>query len=85
MDRDVTSDIGEEASGNGFSALFNGSADLRRIEELVSCCERRKARAAEKLASAQAEVAAAQTAYERAVAARADWIANCPDDQLHMF
>lgn len=81
----MTSGQGEAAPEAGYSALFNGSADLRKIEELVSCCERRKARAAEKLASAQAEIVAAQTAFERAVAARADWIANCPDDQLHMF
>ncbi|MEJ2411247.1 MAG: hypothetical protein P8Y48_18610 [Novosphingobium sp.] len=69
----------------GFAVLFNGATDLARIEQLVSVCERRKARAAEKLAAARAEITEAQAAYERAVAARADWIANCPDDQLHMF
>lgn len=81
----MTSGMGDVAPETGFSALFNGSVDLGKIEELVSVCERRKARAAEKLASAHAEVTAAQTAYERAVAARADWIANGPDAQLQML
>ena len=75
----------DAAPGTGFASLFNGATDLARIEQLVSVCERRKARATEKLAGAQAELADAQAAYMRAVAARADWIANCPDDQLHMF
>ncbi|HUD30722.1 MAG TPA: hypothetical protein VMQ93_17790 [Novosphingobium sp.] len=68
-----------------FANLFAGSPDLRKVEELVRCCERRKARAAEKLAGAQAESAAADAAYECAVAARADWIANSPDPQLLML
>jgi hypothetical protein len=68
-----------------FSDLFPGTPDLRKIEELVRCCERRKARAAEKLASAEAESASAGAAYERAIAARADWIANTPDPQLLML
>lgn len=68
-----------------FANLFAGSPDLCKIEELVRCCERRKARAAEKLTGAQAENAAADAAYERAVAARTDWIANSPDPQLLML
>lgn len=68
-----------------FTDLFAGAPDLRKIEELVRCCERRKARATEKLAAAEAETAAAQAAYERAVAARADWIAASPDPQLLML
>jgi hypothetical protein len=70
-----------------FADLFAGSPDLRKIEELVRCCERRKARAAEKLAGAEAESASADAAYERAVAARAEWIANSPgpDPQLLML
>jgi hypothetical protein len=79
------SDQGEAAPGTVFAALFNGSPDLGKIEELVSVCERRKARAAAKLTAAQAEVIEAQAAYERAVAARSDWIANGPDAQLHML
>lgn len=68
-----------------FAHLFAGPPDLRRIEELVRCCERRKARAAEKMAAAKAESAAADAAYERAVEARADWIAHTPDPQLLML
>lgn len=68
-----------------FADLFVGPPDLGKIEELVRCCERRKARAAAKLATAQAECAAAQAAYTRAIAARDDWIANCPDPQLLML
>ncbi|QSR15647.1 hypothetical protein [Novosphingobium sp. KA1] len=68
-----------------FNDLFAGTPDLRKIEELVRCCERRKARATEKLTAAEAETAAAQAAYERAVAARADWIAASPDPQLLML
>jgi hypothetical protein len=51
----------------------------------VRCCERRKARAADKLASAQTESADAEAAYQLALAARADWIANGPDAQLLML
>lgn len=68
-----------------FAHLFAGPPDLGKIEELVRCCERRKARAAAKLASAEAESAAAQAACEQALAARADWIANSPDPQLLML
>lgn len=70
-----------------FADLFAGPPDLRKIEELVRCCERRKARAAEKLAGAEAESASATAAYDRAVAARADWITNSPgpDPQLLML
>ena len=68
-----------------FNDLFAGAPDLRKIEELVRCSERRKARAAEKLAAAEAETAAAQAAFERAVAAPADWIAASPDPQLLML
>jgi hypothetical protein len=68
-----------------FADLFAGSPDLRKIEELVRCCERRRARAAEKLTSAQTESAAADAAYELAIAARTDWIANSPDPQLLML
>jgi hypothetical protein len=68
-----------------FASLFAGTPDLGKIEELVRCCERRKARASEKLASAEAETAAAEAAYEQAIAARADWIENTPDPQLLML
>ncbi len=68
-----------------FAALFAGEPNLRRIEELVRCCERRRARAAEKLDAAKAEIALSQAAYNEAVAARADWIANSPDPQLLML
>lgn len=85
MVRPVTDAASETPPEVPFAALFNGAVDLGRIEQLVSCCERRKSRAAEKLACAQAELAAAQAAYDRAVAARSDWIANCPDDQLQML
>jgi hypothetical protein len=43
------------------------------------------ARAADKLASAQAESADAEAAYQLVLAARADWIANGPDAQLLML
>ena len=68
-----------------FADLFAGKPDLGKIEALVRFCERRKARAAAKLATAEEEIAAAQAAYDRAVAARADWIANTPDPQLLML
>jgi hypothetical protein len=68
-----------------FGHLFAGPPDLGKIEELVRCCERRQARAADKLAAAQAESAAAEAAYEVAVSARADWVANGPDAQLMML
>ena len=68
-----------------FGHLFAGSPDLGKIEELVRCCERRQTRAADKLAAAQAECDAAEAAYQLAVSARADWIANGPDAQLLMF
>ena len=68
-----------------FADLFVSQPDLARIEELVRHCEWRKARAAAKLASAEAECAAAEAAYQRAIAARADWIASNPDPQLLML
>lgn len=68
-----------------FASLFNGEADLAKIEDLVAVRKRRLERATEKLASAQTEVVAAQDAYERAIAARTDWIANGPDAQLMML
>lgn len=81
----MTSPAAEPAPQAGYAALFNGTADLGKIEELVLCCKRRRDRAAEKLASAQAESADAQAAYDRALAARDDWIANGPDAQLLML
>lgn len=74
-----------DAAQPPYADLFSGPANLEKIEELVRCCERRKVRAAEKLAGAEAESSAAQAAYERAIAARADWIANTPDAQLMML
>jgi hypothetical protein len=52
-----------------FGYLFLGPPDLGKIEDLVRCCERRKARAADKLASAQTESADAEAAYQLALAA----------------
>lgn len=72
-------------AGFRFAHLFAGAPNLGKLEELVRCCERRKARAAEKLASAEAESLAAEAAYERALEARTEWIANCPDPQLLML
>jgi hypothetical protein len=68
-----------------FGYLFLGPPDLGKIEDLMRCCERHKARAAEKLASAQTESADAEAAYQLALAARADWIANGPVAQLLML
>ncbi|GEM_PF-5256957 len=72
-------------TGFSFSHLFVGTPDLGKIENLVRCCEQRKARARKKLAAAEAEIALADAACEEAFAARADWIANTPDDQLLML
>jgi hypothetical protein len=68
-----------------YADWFSGPASLDKIEELVRCCERRIARATEKLACAEAESTASKAAYERALAARADWIVNTPDAQLMML
>jgi hypothetical protein len=72
-------------TGFRFAHLFAGAPNLAKIEELVRCCERRKARAAQKLAGAEAESAAAEAACERALAARDEWIAVSPDPQLLML
>lgn len=81
----MTSPCAQPAPLASYAALFNGAADLGKIEELVQCCMRRRDRAAEKLAIAKAEIADAQAAYDRALSARVDWIANGPDVQLMML
>ncbi|EIZ77422.1 hypothetical protein WSK_4036 [Novosphingobium sp. Rr 2-17] len=70
-----------------FAHLFVGEPTLAKIEQLVRCCEQRKSRASQKLAAAQAEIAAAEAAYDRAIAARATWIETGPgpDPQLMMM
>ncbi|GAM06351.1 hypothetical protein [Novosphingobium sp. MBES04] len=58
---------------------------LEAHEELVRLAERRLRRAVEKRDSAQAEWNDAVRAHHEAVEARADWIANCPDEQPLML
>ncbi|TCM17230.1 hypothetical protein EDF56_106346 [Novosphingobium sp. PhB165] len=58
---------------------------LERLEEIVSLAEQRCKRAKHKLDLAAGEIIDADTALERAKAARTDWIANNPDPQLMML
>lgn len=67
------------------AGLQPAAPSLERHEELVRCAQLRKARASQRLERAQAEDSDAATALERAIAARTDWIANCPDPQLIMI
>jgi hypothetical protein len=67
-----------------FGYLFLGPPDLGKIEDLVRCCERRKARAADKLASARPKAPMPKRPTNSSPP-RADWIANGPDAQLLML
>lgn len=60
-------------------------AGLAALEELVRLAERRVRRASMKRAAAIDEETEAVRALNDARIARADWIANCPDEQLIML
>lgn len=55
--------------------------DRDRLVELVACCRKRVARAAEKLRAAQAECAAAGDALDGQLARVAQWDRENPDPQ----